>query len=84
MKLDYAGRISRLQNLLKAQRIALAILAGTDQMQYLTGWREGGHERFVGLFVPAAGEPAFLGSRHERKAGADHARRNHGSAGLER
>ena len=60
MILDYAGRISRLQDALKAQHIALAVLAGTDQMQYLTGWREGGHERFVGLFVPAAGEPAFL------------------------
>ena len=60
MTLDYAGRISRLQDALKSQHIALAILAGTDQMQYLTGWREGGHERFVGLFVPAQGQPAFL------------------------
>ena len=60
MTLDYAGRIARLQERLRTQRIALAILAGTDQMQYLTGWREGGHERFVGLFVPARGATAFL------------------------
>jgi Xaa-Pro aminopeptidase len=57
---DYTGRIVRLQEALRAQGAALAILAGTDQMRYLTGWREGGHERFVGLFVPANGEPAFV------------------------
>ena len=60
MTLDYAGRIARLQELLRTHQISLIILAGTDQMQYLTGWREGGHERFVGLFVPARGEAAFL------------------------
>ena len=60
MTFDYAGRIARLQAELKTQKAALAILAGTDQMRYLTGWREGGHERFVGLFVPARGEAAFL------------------------
>ena len=60
MALDYAERIARLQELLRTQHTALAILAGTDQMRYLTGWREGGHERFVGLFVPAQGEAAFL------------------------
>jgi Xaa-Pro aminopeptidase len=29
-------------------------------MRYLTGWKEGGHERFVGLFVPAHGEPTLV------------------------
>lgn len=45
---------------MQAQGIALTLLAGTDQMRYLSGWLEGGHERFVGLFVPAKGEPAFV------------------------
>jgi D-alanyl-D-alanine dipeptidase len=29
-------------------------------MKYLTGWAEPGHERLVGLFVPASGDPVFL------------------------
>ena len=57
---DYSGRIARLQAEMRAQGASLTLLAGTDQMRYLTGWREGGHERFVGLFVPAQGAPAFV------------------------
>ena len=57
---DYSVRIARLQEQLRSEGAALALLAGTDQMRYLTGWREGGHERFVGLCVPAQGEPAFV------------------------
>lgn len=57
---DYSGRIARLQAAMQAEGADLTLLAGTDQMRYLTGWREGGHERFVGLFVPAAGDPAFV------------------------
>ncbi len=57
---DYGGRIARLQAVMRAEGVSLTLLAGTDQMRYLTGWREGGHERFVGLFVPAEGDPAFV------------------------
>ena len=57
---DYGRRIARLQAAMQAQGVSLTLLAGTDQMRYLTGWREGGHERFVGLFVPAEGDPAFV------------------------
>jgi Xaa-Pro aminopeptidase len=57
---DYSGRIARLQERMRTEGANLTLLAGTDQMRYLTGWREGGHERFVGLFVPAEGEPAFV------------------------
>ena len=57
---EYTERIAALQAQLKAKGADLAILAGTDQMRYLTGWKEGGHERFVGLFVPASGEPALV------------------------
>jgi len=57
---DYSYRISRLQLELCSDGIDGALLAGTDQMLYLTGWKEGGAERFVGLFVPAEGEPIFL------------------------
>src|ERR1700722_10576351 len=57
---DYSQRITSLQTLLVAEGADLAILAGTDQMRYLTGWKEGGHERFVGLFVPAIGQPTLV------------------------
>jgi len=57
---DYSGRIAALQARLRAQSADLAILAGTDHMQYLTGWREGGHERFVGLFIPSNGAASFV------------------------
>lgn len=57
---DFQTRIQKLQTAMQAQGVALTLLAGTDQMRYLSGWREGGHERFVGLFVPAQGEPAFV------------------------
>ena len=57
---EYTERIAALQAQLKSKGADLAILAGTDQMRYLTGWKEGGHERFVGLFVPASGEPALV------------------------
>jgi Xaa-Pro aminopeptidase len=29
-------------------------------MRYLTGWKEGGHERFVGLFVPVIGDSTLV------------------------
>ncbi len=57
---DYQTRVARLQTAMQAEGVALTLLAGTDQMRYLSGWREGGHERFVGLFVPAQGETAFV------------------------
>src|SRR5450631_3744867 len=57
---EYMGRIARLQELMLEASVRLTVVAGTDQMRYLTGWREGGHERFVGLLVPSEGAPAFL------------------------
>lgn len=57
---DYGGRISRLQAAMRGQGAAVAVFGATDQMRYLTGWAEYGHERLVGLLVPERGEPAFL------------------------
>jgi Xaa-Pro aminopeptidase len=37
-----------------------AVFAPTDQMRYLTGWAEYGHERLIALFLPAEGEPVFV------------------------
>jgi len=56
----YVDRIARLQRLLRAERLAGAVFAPTDQMRYLTGWAEHGHERLIALFVPARGRPAFV------------------------
>ncbi|MDW8207391.1 MAG: Xaa-Pro peptidase family protein [Chloroherpetonaceae bacterium] len=57
---DYAGRLRRLQQHLRDQGVELAVFGATDNMRYLTGWAEHGHERLVGLLVPREGTPAFL------------------------
>ena len=57
---EYAGRIGRLQEIMRAQGVGLAVLSCTDQMRYLTGYVEGAHERLLALFVPAQGEAAFV------------------------
>ncbi|HLJ55837.1 MAG TPA: Xaa-Pro peptidase family protein [Chthonomonadaceae bacterium] len=57
---SYEVRLVRVQSELAIDGVDGMILAGTDQMRYLTGWQECGHERFVGLLIPAVGDPAFL------------------------
>ncbi len=57
---DYAGRIARAQAVLREAGIGGAVVAPSDQMRYLTGWAEPGHERLIALFLPAIGEPAFV------------------------
>lgn len=57
---DYAGRIARLQEVMREEGLSLAVLSWTDQMRYLTGFAEHGHKRFLALFVPAQGAPAFV------------------------
>ena len=57
---DFTVRMVRLKAELGIDGVDVIVLAGTDQMRYLLGWQEGGHERFVGLLVPAVGEPTLL------------------------
>ena len=56
----YAERVGRVQEALGAEHIGAAIFAPSDQMRYLTGWAEDGHERLIALYVPASGEPTFI------------------------
>jgi Xaa-Pro aminopeptidase len=56
----YAERIACAQEALRGDGLGAAVFAPTDQMRYLTGWASAGHERFLGLLVPAEGEPAFV------------------------
>lgn len=56
----YSDRIERVQALLRESGASVAVFAPTDQMRYLTGWAESGHERFLALLIPAEGEPAFV------------------------
>src|SRR5205823_6317288 len=56
----YSERISRFQQILRERSLAGAVFAPTDQMRYLTGWAESGHERLLALFVPASGSPVFV------------------------
>lgn len=57
---DYEQRIIRLQSALRGERASLAVISFTDQMRYLAGMVENGHERLLALLVPADGEPAFI------------------------
>lgn len=57
---NYSTRIAQAQAALKSAGLGGAVFAPTDQMRYLTGWAEYGHERLIALFLPAEGEPAFV------------------------
>ncbi len=57
---DYRERLARLQAKMQADGAGLAVFGATDTMRYLTGWMEHGHERLIGLFVPAQGDAAFV------------------------
>src|ERR1041385_560863 len=56
----YTQRIARFQDVLHWNGCSAAVIAPTDQMRYLTGWVERGHERLIALIVPVEGDPAFL------------------------
>lgn len=56
----YAERIISVQEALRAQGLGALVLAPTDQMKYLSGWAETGHERLISLVVPAEGDPTFI------------------------
>jgi Xaa-Pro aminopeptidase len=57
---DYSQRIARVQEVLRSNGLGGAVFAPSDQMRYLTGWAEYGHERLVALFVPSQGDPEFV------------------------
>jgi Xaa-Pro dipeptidase len=57
---DYAQRIAKVQEVLRLKGLGGAVFAPSDQMRYLTGWAEYGHERLIALFVPSQGEPEFV------------------------
>jgi Xaa-Pro dipeptidase len=57
---DYVGRIARLREEMRAAGAEGAVFSASDQMRYLTGWAEPGHERLIGLFVPAQGDLVFV------------------------
>ncbi|MDE2127007.1 MAG: aminopeptidase P family protein [Armatimonadetes bacterium] len=69
---DYRKRIAAAQRALLDSGAGLLVVAPTDQMRYLIGWAEGGHERLIALLLPAAGEPVLLvPSMNAREAAAN-------------
>ncbi len=57
---EFQNRIAKLQAGFAAEDIQLMVISASDQMRYLTGWLEHGHERLIALLVPASGEPVFV------------------------
>ncbi|HSV74214.1 MAG TPA: Xaa-Pro peptidase family protein, partial [Chthonomonadales bacterium] len=56
----YAERIAAAQRRMRESGAGALVVGPTDNMRYLTGWAEAGHERFLALVVTATGEPAFV------------------------
>jgi Xaa-Pro dipeptidase len=57
---NYQERLAKFQQLVRDGQAHFALFGASDNMRYLTGWAEHGHERLVGLIVPAQGESVFL------------------------
>lgn len=45
---------------MRTDGVAAMLLAPTEQMQYLIGWRTEAHERLLALFLPMEGHPTLL------------------------
>lgn len=58
-------RIARLQQALKSERLACALIVPGPNLFYLTGLRMRMSERITMFVVPAAGEPVFIAPRLE-------------------
>jgi len=56
----YTERIVQAQERMQAEGIAAMLLAPTEQMQYLIGWRTEPHERLLALFLPVEGQPVLI------------------------
>lgn len=57
---EFRSRIIRAKNALTASDAELLVVGATDQMRYLTGWAEHGHERLIALILPAIGDSVFV------------------------
>src|SRR5258708_23345236 len=57
---DYSQRIARVQEVLRSEGLGGAVFAPSDQMRYLTGRAEYGHERLIAICVPSQGDPEFV------------------------
>lgn len=58
--MDYRVRLDNLRRALAERGVVGAVLAPSNNMRYVSGWAEPGGERFIGLFVPASGEPVYV------------------------
>lgn len=63
---EYAGRIARLQALMREQQVAAMVLYGGTNLRYFTGLQWRPSERLVAAVVPAQGEPHFIAPWFER------------------
>jgi len=56
----FAERLAEVQRRMRASGAGALIVGPGDNLRYLTGWSEDGHERFLALVLPASGEPALV------------------------
>ncbi|KKX55914.1 aminopeptidase P family protein [Brevibacillus borstelensis] len=67
----YQERIQRILAYLQKQGIDAALITLPKHVYYLTGFLTEPHERFMGLVIPAAGEPSLIVPALDREAAAE-------------
>lgn len=66
----YLERISKLHDFLTKQELDAVVITSPKHVYYLTGFFTDPHERFMGLIIPAQGEPSLIVPALDREAAA--------------
>ncbi|USG63891.1 Xaa-Pro peptidase family protein [Brevibacillus ruminantium] len=67
----YQERIQRILAYMQKEGIDVALITLPKHVYYLTGFLTEPHERFMGLVIPAAGEPSLIVPALDRSAAAE-------------
>ena len=67
----FQERISKLHDFLTKQELDAVLITSPKHVYYLTGFFTDPHERFLGLVLPAQGEPALIVPALDRQAASE-------------
>lgn len=67
----FQERIQKLHAFLTKQELDAVLITSPKHVYYLTGFFTDPHERFLGLIIPASGEPSLIVPALDREAAAD-------------
>ncbi|MGE7272950.1 M24 family metallopeptidase [Brevibacillus panacihumi] len=66
----FAARIEKLHHFMQEQKLDAVLITSPKHVYYLTGFFTDPHERFLGLVIPAQGEPSLIVPALDREAAA--------------